>query len=549
MSKRWGCETVILAALAVFACVGCSSSAVPHPPPATPTQNTTPPTQTVTLSPSGETVSFARLASGASGSVTFPDANDNSWPRRAVFDVTARLTFQLAPPRGVPPPSAQNLGAMVSPLAYVTLSSSDTATFRSMPVFAFTFPSGMLTGNMYLAFFDSNNAVSGWTAVAGPVKPSGATVSFSAPTLWQTYYANSTYVYAVVQTSATLPAQIVPMGPDYGLRRQCVRGLSPAQPNFWFSDVDCPGGVPATHDWVTLIEIENGGPVSPCVGSASGQSVLLNGPGSVATEQWMGSSSIGYSVDMRIDYTNAANACGPTTFSYIGLQDDPDWNGAAEARPDQSVVDFDVTWNRTLGNGGLAAVGVATGESWQATGFANPIGFNVAINTGYDPGECGCGGPPPGSPPDVLFSNFTPPQGGSPAYYTVLYDGSKLNPPIQTPPGFSGHITVNWGQLTAHAIAEGLVPPPINGWANSDASSGGTTFNFELRNTIAGPGGPMGDMVVSSVRESALLPLTGAAMSVDRERQNSHKLPLSEPVYRMLHSRRSDSGGEAMRYR
>ncbi len=543
MLKRWTYETVILAVLTVSACVGCSSTHSTLPPLATPTPtpNITPATQTVTLSPSGETANFAPLASGASGSVTFPDAYDNSWPRRPVFDVTARLTFQPAPPSGVPPPSQQNLGAMVSPLAYVTLSSLDTATFRSMPGFTFTFPSGAPTGNVYLAFFDSNNAGSGWTAIAGPVKASGATVSFSAPTLWQTYYANSTYVYAVAQTSATLPAQIIAMGPDYGLRRQCVRELSPAQPNFWFSDVDCPGGVPATHDWVTLIEIENGGPVNPCVGGTNGQSVLLNGPGSVATEKWIGNSSTGYSVDMRIDYTHAANACAPTTFSYIGLQDHQDWNGAAEARPDQSVVDFDVTWNRTLGNGGLAAVGVATGESWQATGFANPIAFNLAINTGYDAGECGCGGPPPGSPPDVLFSNFTPAQGTAPAYYTVLYDGTKLSPPIQTPPGFSGHITVNWGQVTAHAIAEGLVPPPVNGWANSDASSGGTTFNFELRNTIVGPGGPMGDMVVSHVRESALLPLTGAAMSVDREHKSGPnsvwKNQLLLPPYPMLHSR------------
>jgi hypothetical protein len=32
----------------------------------------------------------------------------------------------------------------------------------------------------------------------------------------------------------------------------------------------------------------------------------------------------------------------------------------------------------------------------------------------------------------------------------------------------------------------------LYGWANSNANSIGTTFNFELRNTIVGPGGRMG---------------------------------------------------------
>ena len=51
--------------------------------------------------------------------------------------------------------------------------------------------------------------------------------------------------------------RLVPMGLDYGLKRQCIRTPYPDESNFYVDNVDCPGGAyPTSHYWNTVAEIE-----------------------------------------------------------------------------------------------------------------------------------------------------------------------------------------------------------------------------------------------------------------------------------------------------
>ncbi len=89
--------------------------------------------------------------------------------------------------------------------------------------------------------------------------------------------------------------------------------------------------------------------------------------------------------------------------------------------------------------------------------------------------------------------------------YTIDLDASKLNPSIQVPLGTATPITINWGNILAHVIAENLVPPPVHGWVGSSAVATDSTISLEIRNNFTGPSGPMADMFISNYRESALI--------------------------------------------
>jgi hypothetical protein len=302
------------------------------------------------------------------------------------------------------------------------------------------------------------------------------------------------------------------MGVDYGLKKQCVRTPYPGKSNFWVDNVDCPGSAyPTSHNWITVAEIENAiiGGGTPCVGVANGQSVLINGPGSVVTQTWRGNSTMGYAVEFKVDYTNTANLCTPPTWSATGLIDNKSFTGATYPRPDQAVLQFDATYNRTLGSSaGATHVSAEMASDWRAAGYILPIHVEMQVELWHDPGVYCCI-VPPGMPPDVLFyTKYTSAQNGI-TYYGILLDGSQLAPAIVTPLGSSLHITINWGSVIAHAIAENLVPPPVNGWASSAADTVDSVVGVEVRNNTAGPGGPMADLIISNYRESALVS-TGA---------------------------------------
>ncbi|MBV8196960.1 MAG: hypothetical protein JO263_02400, partial [Candidatus Eremiobacteraeota bacterium] len=373
------------------------------------------------------------------------------------------MTLQSTLPNGVPAPQSigrrpLDLGATVTPLAYITLQSPVDVLFNATPTATFTFPSGTLSGNVYLAFYNPDAPAAGWYALAGPAAGSGTTVTLNSQQLQQAFYSSSTYVYAIVETNATLSAQTIPMGIDYGLRHQCVRTTTPGQPNFFFDNVDCPGGpYPTVRFWNTYVEIDTQFQ-KPCVGP-SGQSWPINGADGLVGQTWHGSPSSGYSWELKVDYTNIANPCPPPTVSGFGLNDNQGLSNGigppAFPRPDQAMLQLDATYNRTVGTiPGGSHVSVETSATWSAAGFSQPVFVSVQVDVQDDPEiieSYGSHVNPPGTPPDVLGYFPFVGQNNQQDYY-IVYDGSQLSPAITLPVGVPAHIAVNWGNVFAHAI-------------------------------------------------------------------------------------------------
>ena len=298
---------------------------------------------------------------------------------------------------------------------------------------------------------------------------------------------------------------LVPMGVDYGLKRQCIRGVNPLEPNFYFDNVDCPGpSYPTSHYWLTLAEIENPPTFgSGCIGPTN-QSVLIDGPGSPVTETWTGMSNPGYTLELKTDYTAISNPCAPPTWTAVPLIDNGGLGGGPFPRPDQFRVQFTATFNRTTTGGGGSHANAEMFSIWNVAGSSTPIHVSMQVELFWDPTFLCCG-IPPGLPSDVIA--YASPSTGVSTYF-VDYDGSKLNPPIQLPLSTATPITINWGPILQHAIAEKLVPAPVNGWCCSSAAAGDSIVGLELRNNIAGPGGGMADLKVSDYREIAVVPWT-----------------------------------------
>lgn len=185
---------------------------------------TTPATQslTLTMSPSGPiTGSFPAIASGAAGSVTLPATSSGT--------SSVTLVLQNAAPSGDPTPDARrrmrialrgpkNLGASVTPLAYVSFSLASAVTIGQSPSFTFTFPAGTLSGYGYVALFDPANPSRGWTEVLGPVNASGTQISFSATAISPaiTLSAGVNYAFAIVETGTPLPTPAPTSQPSSG---------------------------------------------------------------------------------------------------------------------------------------------------------------------------------------------------------------------------------------------------------------------------------------------------------------------------------------------
>jgi len=130
-------------------------------------------------------------------------------------------------------------------------------------------------------------------------------------------------------------------------------------------------------------------------------------------------------------------------------------------------VQFTATFNRTTVGGGGSHASAEMFSNWNVAGSSTPIHLSLQVEMFWDPTFLCCG-IPPGLPPDVIA--FAGPSTGSSTYF-VDYDGSKLTPPIQLSLGVTTPITINWGPILAHAIAEKLVPPPVSGWATSSATA------------------------------------------------------------------------------
>ena len=159
------------------------------------------------------TATFGRIDSGASGSITFP----------ATFAGAsqASISLQSRVPSGDPLPQSKSrhtfgLGGAVTPIAYVSVTAAQSVSFGVAPEFDMAFPAGTLSGNAYVAFYDSSNPTAGWTALQGPVPAAGTTLVIAQqplPTIAQ-FSSNVSYVYAIVETGTPLPTPTPPPTPS-----------------------------------------------------------------------------------------------------------------------------------------------------------------------------------------------------------------------------------------------------------------------------------------------------------------------------------------------
>lgn len=306
---------------------------------------------------------------------------------------------------------------------------------------------------------------------------------------------------AQLMVGLPIPASWTPMGVDYGLRKQCIRTVSPGQPNFYFDDADCPGSsYPMAAYWTAAVETQNFNPGTVCTGVPD-QSLLINGSNSGVSEHWIGSSSAGYSVELLIDFTNIANPCSPNSFTWVPLMDN--WVGGGPfPHPDHLVTQFNVTFDRTLPSGSGATRAFAqVSAQWKVAGTVNTSSlatFQVEINFYIDEPQWGR---KPGLPPDVIdFKAFT---SSSPPLYFVALDGTQLFAPVSVQLSNPTRITINWAAVLQHVIDEKLFSPPVNGWSNSSAAVTSTAAGTEVMNSVVGSGGPKADLIVSNYQEAA----------------------------------------------
>lgn len=169
---------------------------------------------TIPLSTSATTpISLSAISNVSSATMTFPIVS-------AMSDAT--VTLQTSLPSGASQPQARSLGkapsaiggSNVDVLDYITVSLDASVIISQTPSFSFTMASPV-SGNAYIAMFDTNNAKSGWTVILGPGSASGNTISFAAQTLVPSLslQAKDTYVFALFTASGIATPTPVPAYP------------------------------------------------------------------------------------------------------------------------------------------------------------------------------------------------------------------------------------------------------------------------------------------------------------------------------------------------
>ncbi|MDB5094864.1 MAG: peptidase and in kexin sedolisin [Candidatus Eremiobacteraeota bacterium] len=162
-------------------------------------------TKSLTVSPSGPaTASFDTITGGITASVTMPATTAGS--------ATLTATLSATPPSGYPTVSDSarrpaTIGGTLTPIAYVTVSSSASVSFGLTPGVVATPPAGSLPAYGYLAAYDSSK---GWIATAGATTKIGATFTFAPIGASYTVAPGTNYVLAVF-ASATL-VDVTPPG-------------------------------------------------------------------------------------------------------------------------------------------------------------------------------------------------------------------------------------------------------------------------------------------------------------------------------------------------
>jgi Subtilase family len=151
-------------------------------------------------------VSFDTITGGITASVTMPKTTGAS--------ATLTATLSATPPSGVPTVSDNarrpaTIGGTLTPIAYVSVSSSASVSFSLTPGVVVT-PAGTVPTYGYLAAYDSSQ---GWIAVAGATTQVGGSFTFAPIGASYTVALGTNYVLAVF-ASATLVAVTPPGNTD-----------------------------------------------------------------------------------------------------------------------------------------------------------------------------------------------------------------------------------------------------------------------------------------------------------------------------------------------
>jgi streptogramin lyase len=147
-------------------------------------------TQSVVLGTT-TTVTFGRIASGASASIVFPATLSG--------EGTAAVSFQAKPPAGVP-------AAQFTQLAYIVVKPGSALSFSATPAITGAFPIGVLSGYAYVALYDPTNPRLGWTIVGGPAQATGKSVTLPSmlhePAI--SFASGKSYLFALVERDTVL---------------------------------------------------------------------------------------------------------------------------------------------------------------------------------------------------------------------------------------------------------------------------------------------------------------------------------------------------------
>ncbi|MBV9409604.1 MAG: S8 family serine peptidase [Candidatus Eremiobacteraeota bacterium] len=206
--------SALLVASMLAACGGGGGSGSGSPPTAAPTQTPTglpsSSTKTVGVNSSGSsTVTFDTITGGIGVTVTVPPTKSGS--------ATLTATLTTTPPNGVPTISdalrrPQTVGGNLTPIAYVTISSSANAEFLLTPAVSATVPAGVATYG-YLGYYhpaltgQSNN----WQAVSGATTLVGGKFTFSVLDADYTVSSGASATFAIFSSTA-LVSVVAPPG-------------------------------------------------------------------------------------------------------------------------------------------------------------------------------------------------------------------------------------------------------------------------------------------------------------------------------------------------
>ena len=196
-------RTLSTIAPALFAVIAAGCAGVTSIAPGTPAG----PSSSVSIQSgsSSATATLPAISTGHSATVTIPVETSGSAG-------TLAATLQATLPSGVTAPQSIKrapaaIGASLSPIVYLTLTSSATVTFNSTPAFTFSLPSNTMLAagsSAWVAFYDPGQAATGWQTLLGPGSVNGRAISFAAATNTTILKAGVQYAFLLFTTAQTV---------------------------------------------------------------------------------------------------------------------------------------------------------------------------------------------------------------------------------------------------------------------------------------------------------------------------------------------------------